>query len=189
MHATSHRDDGLLSRRACVCACYNLQPPTYRECKKEASVRLEVAWPKRGCVLPSSFILPVGRNRMTKKGTADTRSRRCERDERRERTSFVCPERVTWDQLRFGVPAPSAPSAPSASCSRANGISFVRSASQCNDRRRVVFSSPCFKGNETIFRRRDRSSSLFLAIQSGHTRSLTPSSADSQFRCQRDYVR
>jgi len=42
-----------------VYVCYNLQPPTYRhrECKKEASVRLEVAWPKRGYDLPSSFIL------------------------------------------------------------------------------------------------------------------------------------
>jgi len=85
---------------------------------------------------------------------------------------------------RFGVPASSA------SCSRARtgSRSFVRSASQCNDRRRVVFSSPFFKGNETIFRRRP----LFLFFsghsgQSGHARSLTPSPADSQFRCQRVY--
>lgn len=118
------------------------------------------------------------------KGTRDTRERRWKWENRWERTSFVCPERVTWDQLR----ALGCPLRPLRARARANGISFVRSASQCNDRRRVVLSSPFFKGNETIFRRRP----LFLSFsghsgQSGHARSLTPSPADSQFRCQRDY--
>lgn len=187
MHVTSHRDDGLVSIviETRVCVCYNLQPPTYRhrECKEEASVRLEVAWPKRGCDLPSSFILPVGRNRMTGRGrqirlsysasgtTDESALRSCARNEWRGTSCALgCPLRPLRARARTG--------------SRS-------SASQCNDRRRVVFSSPCFKENETILRRRTALSLFFWPFtdRSGHARSLTPSPTDSQFRCQRDYVR
>lgn len=164
----------LLSRD--VRACYNLQPSTYgrvsiRSAKRRLLCNSEVAWPKRGRDLPSSFV-PFGRRVSEWQGKRkhDICARRREKVRRRERTSFVCPSDVKPAALFWGAPCfvCFVRAWTGSRLARSPHITMQRSPT-C---RVFLFSS--FKGN-------DRSLSGDHSVLSGHARSLTPSPAICNF--------